>query len=236
MLLAIYTLLTIHLAVVLASLYMHRFVIHRQYDMSPRTQSVMKVLYWILFDVASRDFVVQHRKHHEFSDSVVDPHSPRFGYWSLLRNCLIPSFFRPYKIEIGYDDYQRYGASVAKESFIEKHPRLGVFLFLCFNVIVFGYYGAVAWLVHMFVVNLLTIATITVFGHAHGYRNFAIKDYTRNIVPIGILSVGEELHNNHHHDSRQCNFAVKKNEFDLGYQYLRILNKFNLIQFKKRVS
>ena len=47
------------------------------------------------------------------------------------------------------------------------------------------------------------------------------------------MCVGEELHNNHHKDSRQCNFAMSKNEFDLGFYYLKLLNRFNLIQFKK---
>ena len=230
----LYTVLTVHLGVVLASLYMHRYMIHKQYSMSPRLEKSMKVLYWLLFDTIPREFIVQHRKHHEFSDSVVDPHSPRFGFWSLLRNCLVPSFFRSYRIEVSDLDYSRYGGSVSN-SFVDRHPRLGPLLFLSLTVTLFGWWGILIWLAHLFLVNFLTITTITVFGHVTGYRNFNTNDLTTNIVPIGILCVGEEMHNNHHKDSKQCNFAVKKNEFDLGYQYLRILNKFNLIQFKKEL-
>ena len=80
----IYTIITIHLACVLATLYMHRYVIHRQYYMNPKLEMVMKVLYWLLFDVVPKEFVVQHRKHHEYSDTWNDPHTPRFGYWKLL--------------------------------------------------------------------------------------------------------------------------------------------------------
>lgn len=227
----LYTLFTIHLGVVLASLYMHRYMIHRQYNVSPRVESLMKIGYWFLFETVSKEFITQHRKHHEFSDSVVDPHSPRFGYWSLLKCCLVPGVFRSYKIELTPADYNRYGGSI-KPSFIDKYPRLGVLLFLALTVAIFGWYGIIIWLVHLFVVNFLTITTITVFGHSIGYKNFQLNDLTTNLIPIGILCVGEELHNNHHADSKKYNFAVKNNEFDLGYQYLRVMNKLNLIQFK----
>ena len=80
MLILIYTLVTIHLGCVLASLYMHRYVIHRQYYLDPKAEWVMKIMYWILFGVVSREFVVQHRKHHEFSDTPMDPHTPHFAF------------------------------------------------------------------------------------------------------------------------------------------------------------
>ncbi len=233
MLITIYTLFTIHLGCVLASLYMHRYEIHRQFDMSPQTLQVMKVLYWMLFGVVTQDFVVQHRKHHELSDSWQDPHTPRYGFWTLLACCLIPDFFRSYKITVTDQEYVRYGVARTKsDSFVDRHPRLGVLLLLAINTALFGWWGIVAWIIHLFVVNFLVIATITVFGHSIGYKNFELGDLTRNVVPMGILCVGEELHNNHHGDSRRCNMAVNQNEFDLGFYYLRILNRLGLVKFK----
>jgi fatty-acid desaturase len=211
---------------------MHRYVIHRQFHLTPGAEQAMKIMYWILFGAVSTEFVVQHRKHHEFSDSKNDPHSPRFGFWKLLINCLIPSFFLPYRIQVSAEDYRRYGV-LPSNTFVDKYPRIGVLLLLLTNILLFGWYGILIWVIQLFVVNLLTITTITVFGHSFGYRNFNLNDYTKNIVPTGILCVGEELHNNHHKDSRQCNFAINRNEFDLGFYYLQVLNKFNLVQFKE---
>lgn len=230
----IYTLITIHLGCILASLYMHRYVIHNQYVLNPKAEIVMRVMYWMLFGVVSKEFVVQHRKHHEHSDTWNDPHTPMFGFWKLLFICLIPSFFRSYKIIVSDEDYQRYGVVATEPTFIDKFSRLGVVLFLFISLLLFGWYGIIIWTIHLFVVNFLTITTITVFGHSFGYKNFNLGDYTKNIVPIGILCVGEEMHNNHHRYSRNCNFAVKENEFDLGFYYLKLLNNFNLIQFKKK--
>ncbi|CAB4132224.1 OLE1 Fatty-acid desaturase [uncultured Caudovirales phage] len=233
MLIVIYTLLTIHLGCIMGSLYMHRYAIHRQYEVKPWFEKTMKVMYWILLEGVPTDFIVQHRKHHELSDSYNDPHSPRFGYWSLLRSCLIPSFFVSYQLSLSPEDYKRYSVEPS-DSFIEANPKLGVLLLLIVNIALFSWWGIASWIVHLFTVNFLTITTITVFGHAHGYKNFELGDYTTNIVPIGILSIGEELHNNHHSDSRRCNYAIKDNEFDLGYFYLKILEKLDLVKLKER--
>jgi stearoyl-CoA desaturase (Delta-9 desaturase) len=233
MLITIYTIFTIHLACVLASLYMHRYELHRQFSMTTRTENTMRVLYWLLFGTVTPDFVVQHRKHHELSDTWNDPHTPRYGFWTLLGCCLIPNFFRSYKIQVTDQEYDRYGVDkVSTETFTDRHPRLGVLLLLMINMALFGGWGIIAWLVHLFVVNFLIIATITVFGHSIGYKNHELGDLTRNVFPIGVLCVGEELHNNHHRDSRRCNMAVNKSEFDLGYWYLRVLNRLGLVQFK----
>lgn len=230
----IYTIVTVHLGCVLASLYMHRYMIHRQFYLDRRAETAMKILYWILFDVVTREFVAQHRKHHEFSDSWNDPHTPRFGIWRLLMCCLVPSFFRSYKITVSDQEYQRYCVEASADTFVDRYPRLGVVLLLLINMLLFGWYGIAIWIIHLFAVSFLTITTITVFGHSVGYRNFEMGDLTRNVIPVGILCVGEELHNNHHKDSRQCNMAVNKNEFDLGYYYLKILNRFGLVQFKEK--
>jgi hypothetical protein len=60
-------------------------------------------------------------------------------------------------------------------------------------------------------------------GHALGYRNFATKDESHNIIPLGIWIVGEELHNNHHADPRSANFRAKWYEFDIGWMYIKLL-------------
>ena len=232
MLILIYTLVTIHVGCVLASLYMHRYVIHRQFYLTPTAEQAMKIMYWLLFSTVPAEFVVQHRKHHELSDTPQDPHTPRFGFWMLLANCLVPNFFWWYRIPVSAADYRRYGGTTST-AFVDRYPRLGVVLLLLINTVLFGWLGILAWVIHLFVVNLLTITTITVFGHAIGYRNFELNDLTRNLVPIGILCVGEELHNNHHKDSRSPDFAISKREFDLGFYYLQILNRFKLVKFKQ---
>jgi len=60
-------------------------------------------------------------------------------------------------------------------------------------------------------------------GHFWGYRSFACKDASTNIVPWGILIGGEELHNNHHAYTASARLSNKWYEFDIGWLYIRIL-------------
>jgi hypothetical protein len=61
-------------------------------------------------------------------------------------------------------------------------------------------------------------------GHAIGYRNFDTKDSSRNIIPVGLWIVGEELHNNHHADPKSASFRAKWYEFDIGWVYIKLLS------------
>jgi hypothetical protein len=61
-------------------------------------------------------------------------------------------------------------------------------------------------------------------GHAYGYRNFETKDSSRNILPLGLWIVGEELHNNHHADPKSATFRAKWYEFDIGWVYIKALS------------
>jgi hypothetical protein len=65
-------------------------------------------------------------------------------------------------------------------------------------------------------------------GHHAGYRNFDTKDESRNIIPLGLWIVGEELHNNHHADPRSAKFKAKWYEFDIGWVYIRALSALRL--------
>ena len=69
-------------------------------------------------------------------------------------------------------------------------------------------------------------------GHAVGYRNFNVKDASRNISPIAIWLAGEELHNNHHADPRSAKFKARWFELDIGWVYLRLLSFFGLAKIE----
>jgi stearoyl-CoA desaturase (delta-9 desaturase) len=52
-------------------------------------------------------------------------------------------------------------------------------------------------------------------------------------VPWGILIGGEELHNNHHTYPTSAKFSVKPYEFDIGWIYIRLMEKVGLARVKK---
>jgi stearoyl-CoA desaturase (delta-9 desaturase) len=90
--------------------------------------------------------------------------------------------------------------------------------------------GAVVWAAQMAWIPFWAAGIINGVGHAIGYRNFALKDESRNIAPFAILLGGEELHNNHHADPHSARFASRWFEIDIGWIYLRALSLFGLAE------
>jgi len=57
-------------------------------------------------------------------------------------------------------------------------------------------------------------------------------DASTNIVPVGILIGGEELHNHHHAYPTSAKLSNKWYGLDLGWLYIRILESLGLARVK----
>jgi stearoyl-CoA desaturase (delta-9 desaturase) len=199
---------------------------------------VFRFLYWITEGVYTKPFVAQHRKHHKYTDGPGDPHSPVLvGFWTIVGYCLVPNFV--YKFRYFDTDWalEHYGAGTPNdwmEHHVYYHTRLGLVILLSIYLALFGWWGMVGWVIHMFAVSLFVNATITGFGHGLGYRNYDRTDVSTNVIPWGILGCGEEMHNNHHEDPANPNFAHRWFEFDLGYFYIRLMVLLRLADFQNR--
>jgi stearoyl-CoA desaturase (delta-9 desaturase) len=69
-------------------------------------------------------------------------------------------------------------------------------------------------------------------GHYWGYRNFDCAEAATNIVPIGLLIGGEELHNNHHTFVTSAKLSVKWYEFDAGWMYITLFRWCGLAEVR----
>jgi stearoyl-CoA desaturase (Delta-9 desaturase) len=112
------------------------------------------------------------------------------------------------------------------------HSRLGIGILLVFNIIVFGWIGAIIWGIQMLWIPFWAAGVVNGIGHWWGYRNGETKDRSRNIVPWGIVIGGEELHNNHHLDPASARLSRRWFEFDIGWMYIRLLSALRLATVK----
>ena len=62
-------------------------------------------------------------------------------------------------------------------------------------------------------------------GHYWGYRNFEAQDASTNLA-LGHPDWREELHNNHHTYPTAAKFSVKPFEFDIGWLYISLMQKW----------
>jgi stearoyl-CoA desaturase (delta-9 desaturase) len=101
------------------------------------------------------------------------------------------------------------------------------------NITLFGLGGVVLWALQMAWIPFFAAGVVNGVGHYWGYRNFEVKDASRNIFPIGFFIGGEELHNNHHAYATSAKFSSKWWEFDMGWLVIRSLQLLGLATPKR---
>ena len=92
------------------------------------------------------------------------------------------------------------------------------------ELVLFGVPGIIMLAVQLAAMPVMAAGVINGLGHAVGYRNFECDNAARNLVPWGLLSGGEELHNNHHAFPSSARFSIRPWEFDIGWACLRVLS------------
>jgi len=183
--------------------------------------------FWLWFSTAinTREWVACHRKHHAFADRAGDPHSPvREG----LRNVVFKGYFYYRRTVRQPGVLEKYGSGTPADWFERAlfggRHWLGMVTMLVLDVYLFGpFSGVLVWLGQVLWVPLWAAGIVNGVGHAAGYRNFAIKGASHNILPLAILLSGEELHNNHHADPASARFRARWFELDMGWAYIRLL-------------
>lgn len=230
------TLLLTHITVISVTLYLHRSQAHRAMDLHPAVAHVFRFWLWLTTGMRTKDWVSIHRKHHAKCETVDDPHSPQIlgikkVFWE--------------GAELYGDErknpqtMERYGHGTP-DDWLERrlyspHSQLGVGLMFLIDLLLFGIPGITVWAIQMLWIPLFAAGIINGIGHYWGYRNFECPDAARNIVPWSIITVGEELHNNHHTFGSSAKFSVKWWEFDLGWFYISILKAFRLVKIRKTI-
>lgn len=161
--------------------------------------------------------------HHPNSDTDLDPHTPKKGFWW--------SYFLWLNHKWSFSKIW-----LAKD--IMKDPYIRFF---------HRYYYKIYWLSFLFIaafdwrLAIFTIATATViefhlsgivntFGHTPhkgSYQNYTDVDNSQNIPWLNVLTLGLGLHNNHHGRPWDYNYAHKPGEIDFAKWFVPLIEKKN---------
>jgi stearoyl-CoA desaturase (delta-9 desaturase) len=227
------TLLMTHLTIVSVTLYLHRSQSHRGVEFHPVLAHAMRFWLWLTTGMNTKQWVAIHRKHHQTTDQEGDPHSPHvFG----IKTVMTTGWYLYNKASKDADFVMQYGKGTPKDWIERKlytpHTRLGIVLMLIIDLLLFGPWGLLVWGVQMVWIPFFAAGVINGVGHWWGYRNGKTKDHSRNIVPVGILIGGEELHHNHHLAPASPKFSIKPWEFDIGWMYIKVFEFLGLAKLK----
>lgn len=223
-----------HVTIVSITVFLHRHQAHRALDLHPAVSHFFRFWLWLTTGIVTREWVAIHRKHHARVETPEDPHSPQqYG----IRKVLLEGS-ELYRAEArNLQTLKQYGHETP-DDWIERklyspHSYTGIVLMLLIDVVLFGPAGITVWAVQMAWSPVFAAGIINGAGHWFGYRNFEPADASTNIVPIGILIGGEELHNNHHAFASSARFSSKWYEFDIGWAYIRLLQALGLARVRK---
>jgi len=230
----LFTLAVTHITIAGVTIFLHRCQAHRALDLHAIPSHFFRFWLWMTTGMVTKEWAAIHRKHHAKCETVEDPHSP------VTRgiDTVVFEGAELYRIEAkNRETIEKYGHGTP-DDWIErnvytKHSALGVSLMLVINVLLFGVLGLTVWAIQMAWIPVTAAGVINGIGHYWGYRNFECKDASTNILPIGIIIGGEELHNNHHTFGTSAKLSAKWYEFDIGWMYISILAFLGLAKVKK---
>lgn len=216
------------------TLYLHRCQAHRGLEFHPIVSHFFRFWLWLATGIITKEWVAIHRKHHAKVETYDDPHSPQV---SGIKKVFFEGYELYRKESQNAETLARYGEGTP-DDWMERHVytdknSLGILLMLATNLICFGTVGITIWAIQMLWIPLFAAGVINGLGHYIGYRNFEVKDASRNIVPIGMLLGGEELHNNHHAFATSAKFSAKWWEIDTGWWMIKFLGLFGLAKAKR---
>ena len=228
------TLAMTHVTMISVTVFLHRHQAHRALDLHPLASHFFRFWLWLTTGQVTKEWASIHRKHHAKCEQSDDPHSPQvYG----IRTVLLQGY-ELYRAEAANKETMvRYGHGTP-DDWIERnlYTRFswhGVALMLIIDLSLFGAAGLAVWAVQMAWTPLMAAGIINGAAHYWGYRNFETPDASTNISPWGIMIAGEELHNNHHTYPTSAKLSIKPYEFDIGWLYIRLLQRVGLARVKK---
>jgi len=203
----------------------HRYFSHRTFKTSRAFQFVMAWLGTSSMQNGPLWWASWHRRHHKYSDTPLDPHSPvQHGFWhSHFGWALDGNHGSPDLSNVR--DLVRYPELV----FLDKHKwiPIAVYIGACFAVagwagIVWGFSVSTVMLYH----GTLFINSL---GHVWGSRRYETGDQSRNNPWLAIITLGEGWHNNHHHCMTSTRQGFFWWEVDASYYALKVLSWMGIV-------
>ena len=231
-----YVLVMTHITIASVTIYLHRHQAHRSLDLHPIPAHFFRFWLWITTGMVTKEWAAIHRKHHAKCETEIDPHSPQvLGIHTVLwRGADL------YKLEVNNQEtMQKYGHGTPDDwmehKVYSKYRWQGVAIMMIVNLILFGAIGGFIWAIQMMWIPFTAAGVINGIGHFWGYRNYDCEDASRNIIPLGLIIGGEELHNNHHTFATSAKLSSRWYELDIGWVYICLLQSVGLAQVKKTI-
>lgn len=228
-----------YLSLFFQTFYLHRYVSHEMFTMNKFWERVFYFMTWLAQGSSFLNpyaYGYMHRRHHAFTDTEDDPHSPLYSdnvFQFMWKTNDIYQAIKRREPELDnrftrnlpeWESFQRIA-----DSWVSRLA--WVAFYTSFYAIFATHWWMWLFLPLHFVMGPTHGAIINWFAHKYGYRNFEQNNTSTNLMPWDIFMMGEGLHNNHHFHFSRAKFSYKWWEFDPSYPLIWLMNKLNIIKF-----
>lgn len=207
----------------------HRLLTHRGF-VSPRW--LRRILAWAgaaALQGGPARWAAIHRRHHQMTDKVGDPHSPLRGFlhahvgWIMRRDAVEGADYRQLVPDVsGTDPWLR----ILDYKLLFILPWVLTALFCG----VIGGWRGVLWGAVLRTLALWHLTwSINSVCHVIGKQPNQTRDESRNVWWLGILTLGEGWHNNHHASPRAAIHGWRWYQVDISGYVIRLLGQVGLI-------
>jgi stearoyl-CoA desaturase (delta-9 desaturase) len=213
----------------------HRCLAHRAVTLHPVLHRLLVFFGNWITGLDPKGWSVMHRRHHDFSDTEKDPHSPvNVGIFGILMEQL-----RSYEATLrglarNDPEYTRYTEGLDFElNWLNQHrlwwlpyfvhPVCGLLLALTIDPWI-----GLAWTLGI-LSHPLQGGIVNALGHSIGGRNFELDDQSTNNRFAAVFIAGEGYQNNHHAWPSSAKFSYRPLEVDWGFGACLILERIGLV-------
>lgn len=215
----------------------HRYFSHKAF----RTSRVCQFLFGLLGSTATQRgpiwWASHHRRHHRYSDTERDMHSPRKGFWWSHMG-----WFLSTKHFVTREQWVRDLIKFPELRFLDRFDivipvlyavalwGLGKWLEIAFPAL-----GTTGWqmLIWGYFVSTIVLIHCTLFinslSHVWGNQRYKTGDDSRNNGFLALITLGEGWHNNHHHYPVSARQGFYWWEIDISYYLLKLMSWCGLI-------
>jgi stearoyl-CoA desaturase (delta-9 desaturase) len=205
----------------------HRFLSHKSFKVVPPVKFVALLAGSLSGEGSPLIWAATHRLHHQRSDQAGDPHSPLINaIWSHLTWLFVA------RNQIQRDAlFAKYTPDLMRDPmllFFEKT----YFLWLVASGVLLYAVGGMPMLLWGLCMRMVLVYHGTWFvnsaTHIWGYRNYDVRDESRNLWWVAIWAYGEGWHNNHHAHPHVAPAGHQWWELDPTWWAIKTLRFFHL--------
>ena len=222
----------------------HRLLTHNSFETYRPIRAILMMMGALSVEGSPLIWCAVHRRHHEHSDKLGDPHSPHLhgkGFWNSFKgfwygHCgwLLTTFWSD-------PDLKRYVPDLLRDKLLVAVDRMyyiWVILSLAiptaigWAIMSFSWQGAflgLLWggLVRIFIGHHITWS-INSICHIFGRTPYQSHDMSTNNLWCALLGFGEGWHNNHHAFPTSARHGLKWWQFDLSWLTILAMQKLGL--------